>query len=138
MATNGALGLVLWTTDVANLARFLESVAGLSVEQLHPGFASLRSDGSTIQLHADEAYRGHPWYDALQREGVARGIGAELRFRVEDVETAYATALRAGALAIQPPYEMDELKECQVMGPDGFLLALWRPIESAPGGQKVN
>jgi len=130
MSEEDVLGLILWTTDIEGLARFLQSVAGLNVETLHPGYASLRLDGAQVVLHADEAYRGHPWYDALRREGVARGIGAELRFRVEDVDARYGAALRRGGLAIQAPYDQDGVRECQVMGPDGYVLSLWQTIEA--------
>ena len=119
------LGLVLWATDVFALAAFLEAVAGLTVEEHHPGFASLRAGSTRIMLHADESYRGHPWYDALTREGAARGIGAELRLRVPNVDAAYRTALKLGGRAIAAPYDSGSGTECSVMGPDGFLISLW-------------
>lgn len=132
MNTDGGLGITLWTTDIPAMAGFLHTVAGLEVEELHPGYASLRANGARILLHADEAYRGHPWYEALRREGVARGIGAEMRFQVADASAAYGAALRAGGLAIQPPYWQDGIDECQVMGPDGFLFALWSEAAGEP------
>src|SRR5688572_10309431 len=91
--------VVLWTTDVTTLCDFLAEVADLQVEQLMPGFARLRVGGATIELHSDEVYKGHPWHTALVREGVACGIGAELRVLVDDVEAAYALGLQRGALA---------------------------------------
>jgi catechol 2,3-dioxygenase-like lactoylglutathione lyase family enzyme len=126
MSAEPVFGLSLWTTDIAGLSRFFELVAGMTVEQLHPGYASLRANGARLILHDDESYRGHPWYEALGREGVARGIGAEIRVEVPDVEAAYGSALRLGALAIEAPCEVDGTRECQVMGPDGYLLALWQ------------
>jgi|GEM_PF-1102704 len=138
MSHDDALGLILWTTDIQGLARFLESAAGLAVEALHPGYALLRLDGASIVLHADEAYRGHPWYDALRREGVARGIGAELRFRVSDVRASYAEASRRGGLPIQAPYDQDGIRECQVMGPDGYVLSLWQPIDTSGSSTAAN
>ena len=128
MTDDADFGIVLWTTDIPALCDFLADVAGMDVEQRMPGFASLRVNGGTVFLHSDEAYRGHPWYDALVKEGVARGIGAELRIRVPDVEAAYNLALRRGALAIEAPTGVDATFECQVMGPDGFLLTLWEPV----------
>lgn len=125
MSDEGRLGIILWSTDVFALASFLEEVAGLESGERHPGFASLRAGESVIMIHADEAYRGHPWFRALTREGVARGIGAELRFRVKDASAAFAVALRKGGLSVTPPYEDAGRTECQVMGPDGFLLCLW-------------
>jgi catechol 2,3-dioxygenase-like lactoylglutathione lyase family enzyme len=129
------LDVVLWTTDIPALTRFLEVAGGLEVEARHPGFASLLVNGSRIVLHHDETFRGHPWHEALTREGVARGIGAEVRIRVEDVGRAYASALRLGALAIEAPCEVDGTVECQVMGPDGFLLTLWREWPTDPAGK---
>lgn len=126
MPDEPAFGLSLWTTDIAALSRFFELVAAMTVEARHPGYASLRANGARLILHDDESYRGHPWYEALHHEGVARGIGAEIRVEVADVEGAYAAALRIGALAIEAPCEVDGTRECQVMGPDGYLLALWQ------------
>ena len=125
MTSEGAFGVILWSTDVFALTGFLEQVAGLVVAEKHPGFASLSAGESTIMIHADEAYRGHPWYRALAIEGVARGIGAELRFQVADTERAFAAALRLGGLSVTAPYSEGEGMECQVMGPDGYLISLW-------------
>ena len=125
MDAESQLGLVLWTTDVFALAAFLEAVAGVTVEERHPGFALLRAGSTPIMLHADESYRGHPWYDALTREGAARGIGAELRLRVADVDAAYRSALKLGGRAISAPHDSGNGTECSMMGPDGFLISLW-------------
>ncbi len=125
MPEDQPLSLVLWTTDVSALAGFLRTVAGLEIVEQHPGYASLRAGDVLLMLHADEAYRGHPWYDALLREGAARGIGAEVRLRVPNVEEAYRAALRLGAQAIAPPYDSGIAFECSVMVFDGFLISLW-------------
>ena len=127
MADEPDFGVVLWTTDILALSTFLTDVGGLRLDQRMPGYAVLQANGARISLHSDEAYKGHPWYNALVREGVARGIGAELRIRVRDVDAAYSRALNMGALAIEYPNDLDGTRECQVMGPDGFLLALWQP-----------
>lgn len=119
------LGLVLWTTDIAGLADFLVAAGGMELLSRHPGFAELRAGRARVLLHDDAAGRGHPWYRALAREGVARGIGAELRLKVADVEAAFARALRLGALSIAPPSAAEGTRECQVMGPDGYVLGLW-------------
>lgn len=126
MADGSGLGLSLWTTDIVALARFLEVVAGMTVEQRHPGFASLRINDAQIVLHDENGYRGHPWYNALRNEGVARGIGAEIRLQVADVDQGYSRALQLGGLAIEAPCDVDDTRECQVMGPDGYLLTLWK------------
>ncbi|MCC6959591.1 MAG: hypothetical protein IT301_07055 [Dehalococcoidia bacterium] len=126
MTANPSFGVTLWATDVFALADFLVAVAGMAVEQRHPGFAALSREGVAIQVHDDESFRGHPWYDALRREGVARGIGAELRFEVDSTDAAYSEAIRRGAIAIAPPYEYEGTRECLVMGPDGYVVSLWQ------------
>ncbi len=131
MQTPAGFALTLWATDVFALADFLEAAAGLAVKERHPGFAVLGGDGFEIQVHADESYRGHPWYEALAREGVARGIGAEIRLRVNDVLTSYRLALARGAQGIAQPFEFEGTLECQVMAPDGYVLALWQVWESS-------
>lgn len=128
MSSSG-FGLVLWATDVFALADFLERVTGAEVAQRHPGFAQLNVESISIFIHADEAYRGHPWFNAVTREGVARGIGTEMRFAVVDVNDAYRQALKLGAQGIAPPYEADGGNECTIMGPDGYLFSLYRLAE---------
>lgn len=125
--SDSEVGLVLWTTDIASLARFLTEAGGFVVEETFPGYASLRGANAYIVLHADDdAARGHPWYDALQKEGMARGIGAEIRLRVPSVAAAYRAAIGLGALAIRTPVDVDGQEEATVMGPDGYLFTLWR------------
>ncbi|MEP6871901.1 MAG: hypothetical protein ABI939_08640 [Anaerolineaceae bacterium] len=124
--TDSGFGLVLWATDVFALADFLETVAGAQVSGRHPGFAELNAGTVSIVIHADEAYRGHPWFNAVTREGVARGIGTEMRFSVSDVESAYREALKLGAQGIASPYGIDAGTECTVMGPDGYLFSLYQ------------
>jgi predicted enzyme related to lactoylglutathione lyase len=125
-----SFAITLWATDVYAVADFLQAVAGAQVRQRHPGFAALSVGGIELQVHVDESYRGHPWYQALAKEGVARGIGAELRIRVDDVHACYREALKRGAQAIAAPYEFEGAVECQLLGPDGYVLCLWQVWES--------
>ena len=132
MSADIGLGLVLWTTDIAGLSALLEQVAGLDVLQRHPGYAELQAGTSRIVLHADDdAFRGHPWFDALGRDGAARGIGAEIRLAVPNVDEAYQRAIRLGARAVQQPSDVGDAYECVVMVTDGFLLSLWEPAREA-------
>lgn len=126
-----SFAITLWATDVYAVADFLQAVAGATMRQRHPGFAALSAGGIDIQVHDDESYRGHPWYQALAKEGVARGIGVELRIRVDDAQGAYREALKRGAQAIAAPYEFEGALECQVLGPDGYVLCLWQVWESS-------
>jgi hypothetical protein len=131
MAADGRFGVTLWSTDVFALADFLVRVTGLEFEQRHPGFAFLRAGDVAITIHDDESYRGHPWFEALSREGVARGIGTELRFQVESAANSYSEALKLGGQSIAPPFEYENTLECQVMGPDGYVLSLWQVWKSS-------
>lgn len=131
MAGGALFGITLWSTDVFQLADFLVEVAGLEALQRHPGFASLRSGDVLVNIHDDESYRGHPWFEALGREGVARGIGAEMRFQVGSASDAFTAALRLGGQAIASPFEYENTLECQVMGPDGYVLGLWQVWNSS-------
>lgn len=126
MAADGRFGVTLWSTDVFAMAEFLHRVAGAEIEQRHPGFAALRIGDIRLSVHDDESYRGHPWFQALSREGVARGIGIELRFQVESTSGAFAEARKLGAQSIAQPFEYEGTMECQVMGPDGYVLSLWQ------------
>ncbi len=123
----GALSLVLWATDLDGFTAFLTEVAGATPRTRHPGFAALDLGGSEIQLHADESYAGHPWREALAREGAARGIGAEVRLRVDAVDARHRKAVELGYVSIQRPHEGDAGRTCQVMGPDGYFFTLWEP-----------
>jgi len=120
------VSLALWTTDIPALAGFLSGVAGLSLIEDYPGYARLQAWNAEIELHGDDdADRRHPWYQALARDGAARGIGAEIRIQVDDVDAAFATALRGGALSIRPPTVTGEMSLATVMGPDGYFFTLW-------------
>lgn len=126
MQESPSLGLVLWTTDIGALSRFLVDVAGFEVVREFPGFARLHAWNAVVELHSDDdADRRHPWYQALAREGAARGIGTEIRIGVPGVDAAFQTALNLGALAIRHPAEVHNVYEATVMGPDGYLITLW-------------
>jgi catechol 2,3-dioxygenase-like lactoylglutathione lyase family enzyme len=120
------VSLVLWSTDIPAMVTFLRAVAGMDLVEEFPGFARLHAGNAIIDLHSDDdADRRHPWYNAIRREGVARGIGAELRVRVESVDAAYQAAIDVGAIAIQLPVEANDSYQATVMGPDGYLFTLW-------------
>lgn len=133
------LGLVLWTTDITALSGFLIELTNARLIEQHPGYARLDIGGAEIALHADEADPEHPWYQALIDEGITRGVGTELRLLVDDVLATFQTAEAMGAVTVLAPYDAGLTRECQVMGPDGFLFTFWQaadpslpPIVMAP------
>ena len=136
MSDSAELGLVIWTTDIPAFVTMLEQAGQLRCVARHPGYAELETGSGRIVLHSDDdAYRGHPWYDAVRKEGAARGIGAEIRLRVPDVDGAYAQALKLGAQAVQQPADVGDSYECQVMVIDGFLLSFWEAPRVATAAQ---
>ena len=121
------LSVVLWASDLDSFAVFLREVTGATLRTRHPGFAVLALDGAEILLHADESYPGHPWYQALSGEGMARGIGAQVRVRVDAVDACHERALALGHVSIQRPHTEEGARACQIMGPDGYFFTLWEP-----------
>jgi hypothetical protein len=124
-------GLVLWSTDIGALAGFLHEVAGVETIAQYPGMAELDAAGVPVTLLDEDADRGHPWWDALNQDGIARGVGVILRLQVRDVPAAFARAHELGGGTVLPPHDLDETRECQVLGPDGFLCALWQPLTAS-------
>ena len=123
-----SLGVALWTDDIGAFATFLTEVAGATLRVRHPGFAALAAaGGGEILLHGDESHPGHPWHGALAGEGMARGIGAEVRLRVDGVDARHERALALGCVSIQPPHADEGARACQIMGPDGYFFTLWEP-----------
>lgn len=123
-----SLGVALWTEDIGAFAAFLTEVAGATLRLRHPGFAALdAAGGGEILLHGDESHPGHPWHGALAGEGMARGIGAEVRLRVDGVDARHERALALGCVSIQPPHADEGARACQIMGPDGYFFTLWEP-----------
>ena len=54
MQESPSLGLVLWTTDIGALSRFLVDVAGFEVVREFPGFARLHAWNAVVELHSDD------------------------------------------------------------------------------------
>ncbi len=129
---SGALSVVLWASDLDRFVTFLTDVTGATLRTRHPGFAALTVEGAEIQLHPDESYPGHPWWEALAREGAARGIGAEVRLRVKGVDERNRKAAELGYVSIQQPHQDEAGRSCQVMGPDGYFFTLWEPQIGGP------
>ncbi|MBH77064.1 MAG: hypothetical protein CL897_02380 [Dehalococcoidia bacterium] len=123
----GALSIVLWATDLHDFATFLTTVVGAKLHTRHPGFVSLTVEGAEIQLHSDESFPGHPWREAISSEGSARGIGTEVRIRVDTIEKRHKKAIELGYVSIQQPHEESTGRTCQIMGPDGYFFTLWEP-----------
>ncbi len=118
------LGVNLLVRDVAAALPFHREVLGASVVYSDPDFAVLRRDAAEWMLHADHTYRDHPLFGSLG-DGLARGIGAELRVHGRDPDTAEAVAREHGYTVLAGAADKPHgLREVYIIDNDGYL---WVP-----------
>ena len=87
-------------------------------------FGALKVGGAEVQLHADHAYEGHPWFPRLAG-GEPRGLGAELRLLGLDPVSIEEKSLRSGAKVVKPVTERGHgWREVMVEDPDGYVWAV--------------
>ena len=124
----------LLVRDVEAAVHFQRQVLGAHVEYVDPDFAAVRFGDAHWCLHADHTYRDHPLHGSLD-EGLARGIGAELRLHGRDPDQAEAEARRLGytvlAGAIDKPHG---LREAYIIDDDGYLWVPDVPVAATDGG----
>jgi uncharacterized glyoxalase superfamily protein PhnB len=79
-------------------------------------------------IHGDRTYEKHAWYAEL-KNGVRRGLGAELRlFHVEPDEVE-KRARAAGAKILQPTQDKPHgWRDVILEDPDGYTWAVGMPI----------
>jgi predicted enzyme related to lactoylglutathione lyase len=124
------VGVNLLTRDVAALARFLETVFGLSVHRLSADFAIATHDGMLIQIHADATYAGHPLHDLLP-ETPPRGAGVQLYLFDIDPDAATDRAGASGGVVIEPARDKPHgLREATILAPEGQAFS---PAIALPG-----
>ena len=118
------LGVNLLVRDVAAALPFHREVLGASVVYSDPDFAVLRRDAAEWMLHADHTYRDHPLFGSLG-DGLARGIGAELRVHGRDPDTAEAVAREHGYTVLAGAADKPHgLREVYIIDNDDYL---WVP-----------
>lgn len=122
------LGLNLLVRDVAAMADFLRDVLGLDVHRLSADFAIVTYGSDVFQIHADGTYGDNPLLGMLP-ENPPRGAGIELRLFDTDPDDAAAKAEAAGHMIAQPPMAKPHgLRECYIVGPDGYVWVPSRPL----------
>ena len=118
------LGINLIVRDVTAALRFQAEVLEAEIIHNDRDFAAIRGFGGEWMLHSDHTYSDHPLKGSLD-EGLARGIGAELRLYGRDPDAAEAKAEKLGfdvlAGALDKPHG---LRKAYIIDQDGYL---WVP-----------
>ena len=117
MAVRGGFP-ILSTRDLERLVSFYESAFDAERTYGYPGpdgndvFVSLRVGGATVAIAADEV-------------PTAAADRIALWFYVDDADSAYEQALRAGGQAVRGPADMPwGERVASIKDPDGFLISM--------------
>ena len=122
------LGINILLSDVPRCVDFLTDVFAMNAHQASADFAIMVYQSQVFQLHSDATYAAHP-LQALVPENPPRGLGIELRLYDSDPDTAAARAEAMGAMVLQAPSDKPHgLRECAILGPDGYLWVPSRPL----------
>lgn len=122
------LGINILVSDVPRCVDFLTDVFAINAHQASADFAIMVYQSQVFQLHSDATYAAHP-LQALVPENPPRGLGIELRLYDSDPDTAAARAEAMGAMVLQAPSDKPHgLRECAILGPDGYLWVPSRPL----------
>jgi len=115
---------ILYVSDVSAAVAFYENAFGLEPGFAAPGgsYATLGGEGGVL---AFATYEMAPDTDGTD----APPAGFEVWIEAEDVPGAYATALAAGAEAVQEPMEKPWGQTvAYVRDPNGVLIELGEPV----------
>ena len=121
------LGINILVSDVPRCVDFLTDVFAMNAHQASADFAIMVYQSQVFQLHSDATYAAHP-LQALVPENPPRGLGIELRLYDSDPDTAAARAEAMGAMVLQASDKPHGLRECAILGPDGYLWVPSRPL----------
>ncbi|MBQ65369.1 MAG: glyoxalase [Marinovum sp.] len=122
------LGINILVSDVPRCVDFLTDVFAMRAHQGSADFAIMVYQSQVFQLHSDATYAAHP-LQALLPENPPRGLGVELRLYDSDPDTAAVRAEAMGAMILHAPSDKPHgLRECAILGPDGYLWVPSRPL----------
>ena len=122
------LGINILVSNVPRCVDFLIDVFNMNAHQASVDFAIMVYQSQVFQLHRDTTYSAHPLLPLLP-ENPPRGLGIELRLYNSDPDTAAARAEALGAVILQAPSDKPHgLRECAILGPDGYLWVPSRPL----------
>lgn len=122
------LGVNILLSNVPRCVDFLTQVFEMKAHQASADFAIMAYQSQVFQLHSDATYSAHPLLPLLP-ENPPRGLGVELRLYDSDPDTAATRAEALGAMILQAPSDKPHgLRECSILGPDGYLWVPSRPL----------
>jgi len=123
----------LLVRDPRMSADFYRVVLGAVVRYADPDFAAIEVSGIPIMLHADTSYGEHPWFPEL-RDGIRRGLGAELRLFGLDPDPVAVAAAAHGGSVLQPAQDKPHgWRETIIADPDGYT---WAVGTALPDGEE--
>jgi len=118
-----ALSVIVFVEDVARSLAFYERVVGAELDHLD-------EDGSYGELKSGVGFAAH-WHverhldlSFHRNEPDRLPGGFELDFAVDDVDTAFARAIDAGATAVWEPREKPWGRSALLRDPDGVFVHL--------------
>jgi predicted enzyme related to lactoylglutathione lyase len=113
------IGINLISRDVPGLARFLQTVFGLTAHRVSADFAIIAHGSALLQIHGDASYGRHPLHDLLP-ENPPRGAGVQIYLFGVDPDKAAARAEAAGGSVIEGPADKPHgLREATILTPEG-------------------
>ena len=122
------LGINILVSNVPRCVDFLTDVFNMNAHQASADFAIMVYQSQVFQLHSDATYSAHPLLPLLP-ENPPRGLRIEHRLYNSDPDTAAARAEALGAVILQAPSDKPHgLRECAILGPDGYLWVPSRPL----------
>ena len=122
------VGINLLVTDVAATEAFLRTVLGARTIYFDEDFGAIELAGSIMMLHAVHSYQDHEMSGVTAGVEV-RGCGVEIRVYGADPDKAEAAAREQGHIVLAASIDKPHgLRECHVVGPDGYVFAPSRAI----------
>jgi hypothetical protein len=115
------LGVNLLVREVAPMEEFCRVVLGSNTIYADEDFAAIELLGSVFMLHADHSYAEHEFAGVFGGVEI-RGSGVELRLYGADPDRIEKRARERGDVVLAGALDKPHgLRECHVVGPDGYV-----------------
>ena len=120
---------IIYTDDVAESISFFERAFGLRRRFVHEsGYGELETGETTLSFASHELGKSN-LPDGYIRVDEAKPVGVEIALVTEDVQSAYARAVDAGAVSLKPPVSKPWGQiVAYVRCPDGTLVEICSPV----------
>lgn len=131
------VGLNLLVTEVEPAETFLRLVLGANTIHSDEDFAAIELLGSVLMLHADHSYLDHEMAGVTAGLDV-RGAGIEIRLYGADPDRIEAAARQHGHVVLAGSIDKPHgLRECHIVGPDGYVFVPSRAISRTSEAETV-